>query len=70
MVGFDRAMIDCDEPGLRAFAKLCVRTGVTTITDLAARLTDDSVEMLLRVTGEETFPARIVPFRFFHGPAA
>ncbi len=66
-VGFDRAMTDCDEPGLRAFAKLCVRTGVTTITDLAARLTDDGVEMMLRVTGEETFPARVVPLRFFMG---
>jgi predicted amidohydrolase YtcJ len=66
-VGFDRAMTDCDEPGLRDFAKLCVRTGVTTITDLAARLTDESVEMMLRVTGEKTFPARIVPLRFFMG---
>ena len=66
-VGFDRAMTDCDEPGLRAFAKLCVRTGVTTITDLAARLTDESIEMMLRVTNESSFPARIVPFRFFMG---
>lgn len=66
-VGFDRSMTDCDEQGLRAFAKLCVRTGVTTITDLAARLTDDGVEMMLRVTGEDTFPARIMPFRFFMG---
>ena len=66
-VGFDRALTDCDEPGLRAFAKLCVRTGVTTITDLAARLTDDGVDMMLRVTGEDKFPARIVPLRFFMG---
>jgi predicted amidohydrolase YtcJ len=66
-VGFDRAMTDCDEPGLRAFAKLCVRTGVTTVTDLAARLTDDGIDMMLRVTGEDAFPARIVPFRFFMG---
>jgi len=66
-VGFDRIMTDCDEAGLRAFAKLCVRTGVTTITDLAARLTDDGVEMMLRVTGEDNFPTRIVPFRFFMG---
>jgi predicted amidohydrolase YtcJ len=66
-VGFDRSMTDCDEQGLRAFAKLCVRTGVTTITDLAARLTDDGVDMMLRVTSEATFPARIMPFRFFMG---
>ncbi len=68
-VGFDRNLTDCDEPGLRAFAKLCVRTGVTTITDLAARLTDEGVEMMLRVTGEASFPARIVPLRFFLGLA-
>ncbi len=66
-VGLDRSLTDCDEPGLRDFAKLCVRTGVTTITDLAARLTDDGIDMMLRVPGEETFPARIVPFRFFMG---
>ncbi len=66
-VDFDRAMTDCDEPGLRAFAKLCVRTGVTTITDLAARLTDDGVDMMLRVTDEDSFPARVVPLRFFMG---
>ncbi|MBL4768088.1 MAG: amidohydrolase family protein, partial [Rhodobacteraceae bacterium] len=68
-VGFDRAITDCDEAGMRAFAKLCVRTGVTTVTDLAARLTDEGVDMMLRVTGEDSFPARIVPFRFFMGLA-
>ncbi len=66
-VGFDRSMTDADERGLRDFAKLCVRTGVTTVTDLAARLTDDGVAMMLRVTGEDRFPARVVPLRFFLG---
>jgi predicted amidohydrolase YtcJ len=66
-VGFDRALTDCDERGLRDYAKLCVRAGVTTSTDLAARLTDDSVEMMLRVTAEAKFPARIVPLRVFMG---
>lgn len=66
-VGFDRDALSCDEPGLRAFARLCVRTGTTTITDLAARLPDDAVEMMLRVTAEPRFPARIVPLRFFLG---
>ena len=37
-VGFDRALTDCDERGLIDYAKLCVRAGVTTSTDLAARL--------------------------------
>ena len=66
-VDFERSMLDADEDGLRRFAKLCVRTGTTTITDLASRLGPDTVEMMLRVTGEADYPARIVPLRFFMG---
>jgi predicted amidohydrolase YtcJ len=66
-VGFDRSMNDCDEQGLRDYAKLCVRAGVTTSTDLAAQLSDDSVDMMLRVTGENRFPARIVPLKVMFG---
>ena len=69
-VGFDRALTDCDERGLIDYAKLCVRAGVTTSTDLAARLTDDSVAMMLDVTGRDGFPARIVPLRVFFGISA
>ena len=66
-VGFDRDMLACDERGLRDFAKLCVRAGVTTVTDLAARLDDEAVAMMTRVTGEKDFPVCVVPLRFFHG---
>jgi predicted amidohydrolase YtcJ len=66
-VGFDRDMLACDERGLRDFGRLCVRSGVTTVTDLAARLEDDVVDMMLRVTAEETYPARVVALRFFLG---
>lgn len=66
-VGFDRDMLSCDEEGLIDFAKLCVRTGVTTATDLAARLPDDAVAMMSDVTGRDNYPARIVPLRFHHG---
>ena len=69
-VGYDRAVTDCDERGLRDYAKLCVRAGVTTCTDLAARLTDDSIEMMLRVTSEDNFPACIVPLKVFLGMSA
>jgi len=69
-VGFDRTLTDCDERGLRDYAKLCVRAGVTTCTDLAARLTDDSIAMMLRVTGEAKYPACIVPLRYFMGMTA
>lgn len=66
-VGFDRDMLACDEEGLIDFAKLCVRTGVTTATDLAARLPEEAVTMMREVTGRDDFPARIVPLRFHHG---
>ncbi|MCW5730983.1 MAG: amidohydrolase [Alphaproteobacteria bacterium] len=65
--GFDREAQASDEPGLRQFARLCVRKGVTTATDLANLLPDEAVDMMLRVTGEDGFPVRIVPFRRFHG---
>lgn len=69
-VGFDRDMLACDERGLRDFAKLCVRAGVTTVTDLAARLEDDVADMMLRVTAEPMFPARVLAMRFFQGLTA
>jgi predicted amidohydrolase YtcJ len=62
-VGFDRDLLACDELGLRQFSRLCVRRGVTTAADLANLLPDDAVEMMLRVTGEDRYPARIVSLR-------
>ena len=65
--GFDDNMLEFDEPGLIDFARLCVRTGVTTATDLAASLNDETVDMGIRVTGEKDFPVRIMALRFHHG---
>ncbi len=65
--GFDQNLFDFDEQGLVDFARLCVRTGVTTATDLAARLGDDVVETGIDVTAKSDFPARIIPLRFHHG---
>jgi hypothetical protein len=62
-VGLDRGLLSSDEPGLRAFARLCVRKGVTTAADLANLLPPPAVEMMLRVTAEDSFPARIVSLR-------
>jgi predicted amidohydrolase YtcJ len=64
VVGISRSATDADEKGLRDFSKLCVRTGTTTVTDLASRMQDHTVEMQLRVTGEEDFPVRLVPLKF------
>ncbi|MEQ1647927.1 MAG: amidohydrolase [Hyphomicrobiaceae bacterium] len=66
-VGLDRALLASDEPGLRAFGRLCVRKGVTTATDLASLLPSDAVKMMQRVTREDDFPARIVAMRVFRG---
>lgn len=65
--GFDDNMLEFDESGLIDFARLCVRTGVTTATDLAARLEDATVDMGIRVTDAEDFPVRIMSLRFHHG---
>jgi len=62
-VGLDRGLLSTDELGLRAFARLCVRKGVTTAADLANLLPQPAVEMMLRVSGEQQFPARIVSLR-------
>jgi len=64
-VGFDRDVLASDELGLRQFAKLCVRKGVTTAADLANLLPEDAVGMMLRVTAEAEFPVRVVSLRRF-----
>jgi len=65
--GFDDNMLEFDKPGLIDFARLCVRTGVTTATDLAAKLDDETVDMGVRITGADDFPVRIMSLRFHHG---
>lgn len=66
-VGLDRKVMAADEDGLRQFARLCVRQGVTTVSDLANPLPPEAVEMMLRVTGEADFPVRVVSLRRFQG---
>jgi predicted amidohydrolase YtcJ len=64
-VGLDRSMMAADEHGLHQFARLGVRTGVTTATDLANLLLPDAVAMMLRVTADARFPLRLVPLRVY-----
>ena len=61
IVGLARSFLSGDEFGMRAFAKLCVRAGVTTATDLAATLGDEELATLLRVTGGADYAVRLVP---------
>ncbi len=65
-VGFDQDFLAVDKPGLLNFGKLCVRSGVTTATDLASRLAPELVEMMHSVIDEDDYPARIVSL-LFHG---
>ncbi|MGB1310903.1 MAG: amidohydrolase [Leucothrix sp.] len=65
-VGFDQDFLACDEPGLINFGKLCVRSGVTTATDLASRLAPDTVDMMHEVISKDDYPTRIVSL-LFHG---
>jgi predicted amidohydrolase YtcJ len=60
-VGLNREFLSGDETGMRAFARLAVRAGVTTATDLAATLQEAEVETLARVTAEADYPLRLVP---------
>ncbi|KCV60002.1 amidohydrolase [Bordetella bronchiseptica] len=59
------------EDGIRNFAKIAQQAGVTTATDLSHALADDMVDNLVRVTGEDDFPLRLVaaysPMRDMNG---
>jgi len=61
IVGLDRSFLSGDEFGIRAFAKLAVRAGVTTSTDLAATLLEPELDSLLSITAEDDYPLRLVP---------
>jgi predicted amidohydrolase YtcJ len=66
-VGMDRAFLAADPQGLRNYAKLCVRAGVTTSSDLGQQLNDDLVDMFTEVTNEPGFPVCLVAFRINFG---
>ena len=62
VVGMSRSFLSGDEFGIRAFGRLAARAGVTTATDLAASATDAEIAQWLRITGEDRYPVRLVPF--------
>ena len=68
-VGLDRSAMDSSERGFRNFARLCVRAGITTVTDLGSLLPQENLEMFLRLTAEADFPTRVVTFRIARGLA-
>jgi predicted amidohydrolase YtcJ len=52
---------ELDVPALRDFSALTRRVGVTTATDLANPLTDETVAVMRAATAAEDFPLRLVP---------
>ncbi len=65
-VGFGAPM---GEAGLRSFASMASRNGVTTATDLINRLSDRDCALMERVCPSDDFSVRLVPaFQAFHGP--
>lgn len=60
-LGIDFRSLAQREPSIRTYGEVAKRAGVTTITDLFSTMEDSDLDTMLRVTGEEDFPLRIVP---------
>ena len=60
-VGMDFRGVSQTEPAMRSYGEVCMRAGVTTVTDLYSQMEDDDLATLLAVTGDTAFPARLVP---------
>lgn len=72
LLGFDNDLLGCDADGLRKFARLCVRKGVTTASDFANPLPDALVQVMLETSADDAFPIRLVSLlrsRELHGEA-
>lgn len=60
-LGVDFRSLARTESGIRDYGKVCHRCGVTTATDLINDLPLEDVEVISAITGEESYPARLVP---------
>ena len=60
-VGRERALSFGDPRGLRRFARSAQLAGVTTATDLANELPEETVARQVEVTSDDRYPLRIVP---------
>ena len=60
-VGRERALSFGDPRGLRRFARSARLAGVTTATDLANELPEETVARQIEVTSDDRYPLRIVP---------
>ena len=60
-VGMDFRGLSQTEPAMRSYGEVCMRAGVTTVTDLYSQMEDSDLATLQAVTGDAAFPARLVP---------
>ncbi|MFU8881586.1 MAG: amidohydrolase [Rhodobacterales bacterium] len=60
-VGMDFRGLSQTEPSIRSYGAVCMRAGVTTVTDLYSQMEDSDLVTLQAATGDAAFPARLVP---------
>jgi predicted amidohydrolase YtcJ len=60
-LGIDFRDLSQGEDAMLAYAEVCMRAGVTTVTDLYSQMEEDDLNTMLRVTGAPDFGVRIVP---------
>ena len=60
-LGIDFRGLSQTEDAIRSYGQVCTRVGVTTATDLFATIEADDLGTLVSVTGEASFPIRLVP---------
>ncbi|MGB4787701.1 MAG: amidohydrolase, partial [Lentibacter algarum] len=60
-LGIDFRGLSQTEDAIRSYGQVCTRAGVTTATDLFATIEADDLGTLVSVTGEASFPIRLVP---------
>ena len=60
-LGVDFRALSQSAEALESFGRVAVRAGVTTITDLYSTMTEDDLDDMLRLTGADDYPVRIVP---------
>lgn len=70
-IGNAGLLVPMTGPGMRSFARIACRQGVTTATDLVNKLGGTDCQVLEQATGDEGFCVRILPaFQAFHGTHA
>ncbi len=67
LLGISEALQGSDCDALLDFARLCVQTGVTTVTDLANPLTEPTLAAIQEITRTPQWPVRLVPALYGQG---